>query len=357
MLGNLISISKLDATTIASSAQSEALEQLAKSRESYASNTSTAAQNNAQSATAPNVVNAHISAARPSVGWGKDLIDIKQLNSQASADSYESQGLKQDAIVKSPVAYYPSKNLGAALNTASQAQNSGQGVDSSNRVNARVDRPGWGLNFGAPTADILVDKLDSVATGSSIQLQDIAENAHVKASGPYCPPAYPSGDAVNTASQAANSGQDVTSVNRVDITENIGGRYIRPWNPDPSVTRLNSTGAGENVQVQSAAQDALSEARSYPGTTAANTLGQAQNSGQDVDSRNVVNMDVNDRVNAFQTAIAKTLNSATTATNLQDQSGTQSAQSTYRGSALNDGAQAQNSGQDADSGNWVNVQL
>lgn len=352
MFGNYISVTKLDVSSLASSAQSSALEELAKARAGQASNSAAQAQNNDQKAEAPNDVNAYIGAMRPRLGDGSDLIDINQLKSDAAADSFESQALKQEAIVNKGV-YYP-LNFGSASNGAAQAQNSGQDVDSRNTVQARIDQPRYGINVGPPKADILVDKLDSTATGSSVQIQDLTEKAQVKKAVPsYCAPTKP-GDASNAAAQAQNSGQDIDSGNRVNITENLGGWMPSPYLPDPSVTRLTSTSTGENVQLQQAAQEAL--ASGWRGD-ASSTLVEAQNNGQTVDSGNRVTIDVNDRVNTFQMAVAERLNSASEATNLQDQSATQKSVSDYFGSADNAGTQGQNSAQDAGSGNWVNVTL
>jgi len=297
-------------------------------------------------------VNAYIGAMRPRLGDGSDLIDINQLKSNAAADSFESQSLKQEAIVNKGV-YYP-LNFGDAVNGATQAQNSGQDVDSRNTVRARIDQPRYGINVGAPKADIIVDKLDSTAAGSSVQIQNLTEKAEVKKAVPsYCVPTKP-GDASNVAAQAQNGGQDVDSGNYVNITENIGGYMPSPYVPDPSVTRLTSTSTGENVQLQQAAQEALTSG--WAGD-ASSGLAEAQNNGQTVDSGNRVTIDVNDRVNTFQLAIADRLDSASEATNLQDQSATQTSISDYFGGADNAGTQGQNSAQDAGSGNWVNVTL
>lgn len=235
----------------------------------------------------------------------------------------------------------------------------GTGHRQPQNIRARIDQPGYGLNNGTPTAEIFVDKVDSAASGKNTQLQDVAQDALVKRAGPkpyFCPPIPPSGHASNLADGAQNSRQDVDSSNRIDVTENIGGRP-RPYRPDPSVTRLNSDATGDNLQAQSAAQQAITNARNYAGANASNVLSQRQNSAQDVDSGNRVNMVINDRRNLSQLAIGDLFHSASTATNIQDQAGAQSAESAFRGSAINSSGQSQWSDQDAGSGNWLNIRM
>jgi hypothetical protein len=356
MFGNYITVAKLDTTSIANNAQSQALEELAQARAEQAKNNAAQAQNSAQNADAPNDVNAYISTLRPRLDEGYDLIDISELTARGAAESFESQALKQDAVVEEKLGYYPSLSTANATNTAAQAQNSGQNVGSRNTISARIDRPAWGLEWGAPKADIFVDKLDSAGSGSSVQLQDLAQKADVKDMvASFCAP-ISLGDASNTGAQAANSGQTVNSGNHVNITEYIGGYMPSIVFPDPSVTRLTSTSAGENVQAQKAAQEAQTAAQgAWGGADASNQLAGAQNSTQGVNSGNWVNMNVNDRVSTFQSAIAERLSSGSTATNLQDQAGTQKAISAYFGDADNLGIQGQDSAQDVGSRNWLNI--
>jgi hypothetical protein len=358
MFGNYITVAKLDTTSIGNNAQSQALEELAEARAEQAKNNAAQAQNNTQKAEAPNDVNAYIGTLRPRLDDGHDLIDISELTAKAAAESFESQGLKQDAAVEEKLGYYPFPSAASATNTAAQAQNSGQDVDSRNAINARIDHPAWGLEWGAPKADILVDKLDSAGSGSSVQLQDLAQKADVKEMvASFCAP-ITLGEASNAGAQAANSGQTVDSGNHVNITEHIGGYMPALVFPDPSVTRLTTTSTGENVQAQKAAQEALTAVQgAWGGADASNELAGAQNSTQDVNSGNWVNMNVNDRVSTFQSAIAERLSSASTGTNLQDQAGTQKAISAYFGDADNLGTQGQNSAQDIGSRNWVNIQM
>ncbi len=356
-LGNFILVKNITASSLASNVQNEISDQLAKAREAKADNYGKQNSDSNQKAKAPNDINANIGFNRPRLPYSKDLIDISNITSTAAADSLQNQGQTQAAEVGSPKApSYFGNHYGSAHNGSWQTQNSVQDVDSYNNIRARIDLPRMRRQ---PGAEIFVNKITSTATGSNVQVQDLVQDALVKktpAPRPYCPPLRHGGSATNVADQVQNSRQDIDSKNYIDVRENIGGRPM-PRRVDPSVTNIASTALGDNIQAQSAAQTALDAARSTGGTHAGNRFWGSQSSDQDVDSANVVNITVNDRVNAAQEIIAKKIDSTAVATNLQDSSLTQSAESAYRGSASNSGVQGQWSGQDANSGNWINTRM
>ena len=365
MLGNLIHITKINASSLTSGVQNENLDQLAKGREGNARSIANQAQDSNQKSKAPNEINAHIGLRRPRLAHTKDIIDISKIKSVASADSLENQAVKSESKVGSPVAPsrpWASALFGNAYNGAWQKQNSGQDVDSVNDINPRIDQPGRELHVSYfPTANIFVDDIDSDASGTNVQVQDLDQDATVEKNPTpypfYCPPARPGGHASNAGDQIAHNAQDINSKNFVDVIENIGRRPLSVQGLDPTVTNINSKATGDNIQAQSASQDALTEARNLAGANASSRLFEEQTNDQKVDSANVINMRVNDRVNAFQVGLVKKVNADSTAANLQDSTAHQSAASEWRGAGSNKGEQTQWSGQTSDGGNWINVNM
>ena len=105
MLGNLIHITKINASSLTFGVQNENLDQLAKGREGNARSIANQAQDSNQKSKAPNEINAHIGLRRPRLAHTKDIIDISKIKSVASADSLENQAVKSESKVGSPVAH------------------------------------------------------------------------------------------------------------------------------------------------------------------------------------------------------------------------------------------------------------
>ncbi|MDP6353651.1 MAG: hypothetical protein QF473_01015 [Planctomycetota bacterium] len=370
-IGNLITVSKFNAGSLASSVQNEALDQQAKAREAKADNYANQAQDSNQLAKGPNELLAVIGIDRPRHPYTSDIIDVTDFDSKAQADNFGSQKAAQEAEAGEPKTDIPfivtlpdgstASQLGSTNNGVWQHQGALQDVDSHNTVETRIDQPSNYYSVsGYPLAHTFVDNMNSQAGGTNVQLQDLSSKGKVGPNylNPWCPPARTvGGDSINDGDQVASNGQKIKSTNYIDVVENIGIEGERYDQGDPKVTNLNSAAAGDNVQAQSAAQDAKTAARTLSGADARSSLFESQSNDQDVDSANAVNMRINDRLNFFQSAIAHDYNSASSASNLQDQTASQKSESVWRGAASNRAEQGQWNGQTANSGNWLNVSL
>jgi hypothetical protein len=103
---------------------------------------------------------------------------------------------------------------------------------------------------------------------------------------PWCPPVQTvGGHSTSDDDQVASNGQKIKSTNYIDVVENIGIEGERYEEGDPQVTNLNSAAAGDNVQAQSATQDAKTAAKTLSGANARNKLFESQSNDQDIDSR------------------------------------------------------------------------
>jgi hypothetical protein len=369
-IGNLITVTKLNADSLVASVQNGALEQQAKAREAKADNYANQVQDSNQRAKGPNEIFAVIGIDRPRHPYTKDIIDVTDFNSRAQADNFGSQKAVQDAEAGTPKTDIPffvtlpdgstASQLGSTNNGVWQHQGALQDVDSHNTVETRIDQPSNYYSSGYPLAHTFVDNMNSQAVGTNIQIQDLNSKGKVGPNylNPWCSPARTvGGHSINDADQVASSGQKIKSTNYIAVVENIGIEGERYDEGDPQVTNLNSTAAGDNIQAQSATQDAKTAARTLSGANARSSLFESQGNDQDIDSANAVNMRINDRLNFFQTAIAHDYNSIATASNLQDQNTAQKSESVWRGAASNRAEQRQWNGQTANSGNWLNVTL
>ena len=226
------------------STQEDGKSQFALSAGFKARNANRQGQNNNQLTTTPNKIQARLTADRPRLNGHVDILAIDGVGSDADSDSFEGQGLQQEALgglPNLPYGFSTSSTHGMGANKGEQVQRSRQGSDADNHVTA--------------------------------------------------------------------------------------------------------------------AQDAKTAARTLSGADARSSLFESQSNDQDVDSANAVNMRINDRLNFFQSAIAHDYNSASSASNLQDQTASQKSESVWRGAASNRAEQGQWNGQTANSGNWLNVSL
>lgn len=370
-IGNLITVSKLNANSLATSVQNGALDQQAKAREAKADNYANQVQDSNQKAKGPNELLAVIGIDRPRHPYTQDIIDVTDFDSRAQADNFGSQKTTQDAEAGVPQTDIPfvvtlpdgstANQLGSTDNGVWQRQGALQDVDSHNTVETRIDQPSnYHSISGYPLAHTFVNNMNSQAGGTNVQLQELSSKGKVGPNylNPWCTPVQTvGGHSTSDADQVASNGQKIKSTNYIDVEENIGIEGERYEEGDPQVTNLNSAASGDNVQVQSAAQEAKTAARSLFGADARNKLFESQGNDQDIDSANAVNMRINDRLNYFQSAIAHDYNSTSTASNLQDQNAAQKAESVWRGAASNRAEQGQWNGQTANSGNWLNVTL
>ncbi len=370
-IGNLITVSKLNATSLANGIQNGALDQQARAREAKADNYANQVQDSNQKAKAPNELFAVIGLDRPRHPYTQDIIDVSDFQSAGVADNFESQKAIQDAEAGEPKTDVPfvvtlddgsiAHQLGSTENGVWQHQGGLQDVDSHNTIETRIDQPTHYDDYnGYPTAHTFVTRINSQGIGKNVQLQELSSRGKVGPNyiNPYCTPAPTvGGDSTNDGDQVASNGQKIHSTNYIDIEENIGIEGARYEEADPQVTYLDSLGSGDNVQVQSSNQEAKTAARTLTGANASSKLFESQGNDQDVSSANAVNMRISDRLNYFQSAIAHDYNSTSSASNLQDQASAQTSESAWRGSASNRAEQGQWSGQTANSGNWLNVTL
>lgn len=102
MTGNFITASRIDSSSLVHSAQQEAQTQMAQAREMLAQNNGTQTQGSNQKADAPNNLYLYIGPYRPKPSHAPDIIDVKQVNSQAGGNSFGSQSLAQNATVERP---------------------------------------------------------------------------------------------------------------------------------------------------------------------------------------------------------------------------------------------------------------
>jgi len=362
---NLVNVANIFSAGISSSSQTEGREQFALSQGWRAGNGSRQAQHNGQLATSPSDIEVNVTAEHPRANGHVDIVNIDTIESLAQADSFEGQGLQQQALV--PLAASRPRIYPDAENNGRQHQESAQGAESGNRIRATVSHPLWNMPsspvFGS---QINVDNVNSDALTRNTQLQDVGQMAGAQKThqtSPSClplPASESGGNTDNRSDQMQRSDQRVRGRNHLGITENVTQLPCSPVeDTSPYIGSVKSQGTADSLQAQNVDQVALTGVcEPLEDPLIGKKLLKIAWAGQGIESGTEPTLTPEKARLKVQQATAEQLYCEPEQENEQYQVGTQYAESSNRARSRNSGAQDQLSDQEVGSSRrWLNINV
>jgi len=363
---NLVNVSNIFSAGISSSSQSEGRDQFALSNGWRARNESRQGQHNGQLATSPNDLEVNVNAERPRVEGHVDIVDIYAIESRAEADSFEGQGLQQRAIAS--LGGSGSRIYADSESDGRQHQESTQGAESGNRIQARISQPFWGIpDAPAYGSQMSVDQVHSDASTRNTQLQDIGQASGVEKThdqdpktGEKLPASESGGNTANLSDQMQTSGQKVRGRNYLLAEENVTRLPCSPVPySGPQIGLVRSQGTADSLQAQNVDQLSLTGVCEKPeGAKLDKKLLEIATSGQGIQSGTEVTVTPDKARTEVQDAVAEQLSTEPEPGNDQYQVATQYAESSNTARSRNSGAQSQLSDQEVGSSRrWLNINV
>jgi len=362
---SLVSVSDIYSTGLATSWQQDGKDQFAASNVWNARNASRQGQNNGQRATSPTDLTIRVGADRPRADGHVDIVDIQNIGAQAAADSFEAQGLNQQALASQPNATLgaaPSRLRGDTDNSGEQRQDSDQRADGSNHIVAFINQPGIGLtNAHLYGAEMYVNNVHGEGTTKGTQLQSIGQKAAVKKTAgeigdqSFTAAAESGGNAANNAEQAQQSDQRARGRNYLGLSINPAGAYCSPVQLAPYVGKVTHDSTADSLQGQSIDQAALASGdKEVNEEDFEKKLNKIAYQGTGLMSGSGVTITPEKAQTKLQGAIDEQLSTGPEQGNQQTQVGDQHSEASNRARAKNRGAQNQLSDQEIGSSNrWL----
>lgn len=325
-------------------------------------NDSRQGQNNDQLTTTPNEIQVRFTADRPRYNGHVDILAIDGIGSDADAESFEGQGLQQEALGALPALPYgfasSSVTHGMGANKGEQLQRNRQGADADNHITGEINQPGTGLPGGPEFgAEIWVDNVDANADVKNTQLQDIGQRSAVKKDLPhdgysfFCTPAQSGGWANNRADQDQGSQQNVRARNYLGLRKNGALQFCPP--APAEVGRVAQHSTADSLQAQNLDQQSLTTGRKEadPGYTPYDILSEIAYAGHGLISGEPTTLDSQSGRAIVEDKIAEQLTTWPDQQNDQAQIASQHSEASTRGRSKNNGAQEQQSDQEVGKAN------
>jgi len=318
-------------------------------------NDSRQGQNNDQRTTTPNEIQVRFSADRPRFNGHVDILAIDGVRSDADSESFEGQGLQQEALGALPNVPYGFSNSsvthGMGANKGEQLQRNRQGADADNHIDSEINQPGTGLPDGPEFgAEIWVDNVDADATNKNTQLQDIGQRSAVKKDRPYghysffCQPAQTGGWASNRADQGQGNDQTARARNYLGLRKNGALNFCPPAPAEVGSVTQHST--NDSLQAQNLDQQSLTTGRKEadPSYTPLDILSEIAYVGHGLISGEPT-LDAQSGRAIVEDKITEQLTTGPDQQNDQAQIASQHSEASTRGRSKNNGAQEQQSDQ------------
>jgi hypothetical protein len=337
------------------SIQEDGKSQFALSAGFRARNDNRQGQNNDQLTTTPNELRARLTAGRPRFNGHVDILAIDGVGSDADSDSFEGQGLQQEALgglPNLPHGFSTSSTHGMGANKGEQLQRNRQGSDADNHITGEINQPGSGLPGGPQFgSEIWVDNVDADAANKNTQLQDIGQRSAVKKDRPYghyaffCQPAQTGGWAANRADQDQGSDQTARARNYLGLRKNGEFGFCPPVPAEVGQVRNQST--NDSLQAQNLDQQSLTTGRKEadPSYSPYDILSEIAYAGHGLISGEPATLDSQSGRAIVEDKIAEQLTTAPNQQNDQAQIASQHSEASSRGRSKNNGAQEQQSDQ------------